>query len=419
MGEGPTGVALLEPANRLFVLDRFSNSIALVDAPALAKTGEIPLHDPSPAVVKQGRRFLYDGILSSGHGDAACSSCHISGDKDAIAWDLGDPTGSLAPYTTTSDNVRFVVPVGGQPVACDPSVCASHSGFDPQKGPMATQTLRAMLEPLHWRGDRATMNDFNPAFVGLLSAHDVGPVSGKPAGLTAADMETYRQFALGMRFPPNPNRKVDDTPRTRRCRPETVLTGNPTRGETIFNTFQTDANQPCASCHALPFGAAGGKLGGVAPQEPTTAPDAAALFNGNADLSPHSDLKIPHLRNLVDRTGFLFGPAAGPFPDVKSGFAFIHDGAVPNLPTFLSFSVINLTATDVKDVSAFMLAFPTGVKPAVGASLTIPAGAPPTGSAAEESPLTTLLPVGDLASASRHCELTATALSGDASARTG
>jgi DNA-binding beta-propeller fold protein YncE/mono/diheme cytochrome c family protein len=413
VGEGPTGVALLESKNRLYVLNRFSNSIALVDAPTLTKVGEIALHDPSSAVVKQGRRFLYDGILSSGHGDAACSSCHISGDKDGIGWDLGDPTGDLAPYNATNDNVRFVVPLGNQPTACDPSVCASHAGFDPQKGPMSTQTLRAMLEPLHWRGDRATMNDFNPAFVALLGAQDVGPVNGRPAGLSAADMETFRQFALGMRFPPNPNRNVDDTlPNASVPIPPTALTGNPSDGETKFNTLAADANQHCSACHALPFGAAGGKLGGVTPQEPTTAPDAAALFNGNADGSPHSDLKIPHLRNLVDKAGFLFGPPGGPYPDVKSGFSFVHDGTIPNIPTFLSINVFNLTATDVKDISAFMLAFPTGIKPAVGANLTLPQGTPPTGTASDESLLATLLSLGDLGNAARHCELTASALVG-------
>jgi hypothetical protein len=413
VGEGPTGVVLLESKNRLYVLNRFANSIAWVDAPTLTKVGEIALHDPSSAVVKQARRLLYDGILSSGHGDAACSSCHISGDKDGISWDLGDPTGSFAPYTTVNDNVRFVVPIGGQPTGCDPATCASHAGFDPQKGPMATQTLRAMLEPLHWRGDRATMNDFNPAFVGLLAAHDVGPVNGKPAGLSAADMESYRQFALGLSFPPNPYRMVDDSlPNANVPIPGTALSGNPTQGETIFNTFPTDANQPCTACHALPFGAAGGKLGGVTPQEPASAPAASALFNGNADQSPHSDLKIPHLRNLVDKAGFLFGPAGGPYPDVKSGFGFAHDGSVPNLPTFFSINVFNLTATDAKDVSSFMLHFPTGIKPSVGRSLTVPAGTPPTGTASDESLLSTLLTLGELTNAGRHCELTASALVG-------
>jgi DNA-binding beta-propeller fold protein YncE/mono/diheme cytochrome c family protein len=416
VGEGPSGVALLESKNRLYVLNRFANSIALVDAPTLTKLSEIALHDPSTQTVKAGRRFLYDAILTSGHGDSSCASCHISGDKDGISWDLGDPTGDFAPYATVLDNVRFIFPAGGQPVACDPSVCAVHQGFDPQKGPMATQTLRAMLEPLHWRGDRATMNDFNPAFVGLLGAHDSGPVNGKPAGLTAADMEAFRQFALAMRFPPNPNRNVDDTLPTSlvvldRPAPAGPILGNPARGESVFNTFATDANQPCVSCHTLPFGAAGGKLDGVTPQEPTVAPDAAALFNGNADQSPHSDLKVPHLRNIVDKPGFLFGPAGGPFPEVKAGVGFAHDGAVPNLPTFFSFSVFTLAAADVRDVSAFSLAFPTGTKPAAGRHLTCPQGAPPQ-VGCDETLLTTLLSVGDIASAGRHCELTATALGG-------
>jgi DNA-binding beta-propeller fold protein YncE len=415
VGEGPTGVALLESKNRLYVLNRFSNAIAVVDALALQKLAVVPLHDPSPVVVKNGRRLLYDGILSSGHGDAACSSCHISGDKDGLAWDLGDPGGDLAAYTQANDNVRFVIPQGGQATPCPASLCASHQGFDPQKGPMTTQTLRAMLEPLHWRGDRATMNDFNPAFVGLLGSHDVGPVNGQPAGLSAADMETFRQFALGMRFPPNPHRNVNDTLPTsllvlERPAPAGPLLGNPARGETVFNTFPADAGQPCVACHAHPFGTAGGKLGGVTPVEPTMAPDAAALFNGDADQTPHSDLKIAHLRNMYDKRGFVFGPAGGPFPEAKTGFGLVHDGSIPNLPTFFSIDVFNLTAADAADVSAFMLAFPTGVRPAVGRNLTCPPGAPPQ-TGCDEALLTTLLAVGDMASAGRHCELTASVLS--------
>ena len=413
VGEGPTGVALLESRNRLYVLNRFSNSVAVVDAPTLAKVSDIPLHDPSPAVVRTGRRFLYDGILSSGHGDAACSSCHISGDKDGLSWDLGDPTGTLAPYANLDDNVRFVVPVNGQPTTCDPAVCASHVGFDPQKGPMATQTLRGMLEPLHWRGDRPTMNDFNPAFVNLLGARDIGPINGKPAGLSASDMETFRQLALAFPFPANPNRNVDDTiPNVPVQVPGLQAPGNPTRGQSLFQTAPSDANQPCSACHALPFGAAGGRLGGVTPAEPTSQ-NAAALFNGMADQSPHSDLKIAHLRNIWDKPGFVFGPAGGPYPDVKTGFGLVHDGAIPNISTFLSFSVFNFASvTDLRDIASFVLHFPTDTKPAVGGNVTVPQGTPPTGSAADESLLSTLVSLGDAANAGRHCELTATALAG-------
>ncbi len=417
VGDGPTGVAFHEGKNRLFVLNRFSNSVATVDAPTLTKLGEVPLHDPSGADLRSGRRFLYDAIQTSGHGDIACSSCHISGDKDGIAWDLGDPPGALVSYATANDNVRFVAPVGNEPTACDPAVCAAHQGFDPQKGPMVTQTLRSMLEPLHWRGDRATMNDFNPAFVGLLGAHDAGPVNGKPAGLSAADMEAFRQFALGIRFPPNFYRNTDDTlptqfelpfPADNHGTPPNFVS-NPSRGLAVFDTFQTDGGQPCRACHAHPFGAAGGQLGGVTPAEPTPL-TAAALFNGNADQSPHSDVKIPHLRNMVDKPGLFFGTQANAY-DVKAGTGFVHDGSIPNLLTFLSIAVFNLTAADALDLAGLMLHFPTEFKPAVGRHLTCPQGAPPQ-AGCNETLLSTLTTLGDLANVNRHCDLTASALSG-------
>ena len=404
VGEGPTGVALREGAvARLYVLDRFSNSIATVDPAALRLLTTTALHDPSPDTVKVGRRHMYDGIDSSGHGDAACSSCHLSGDKDGLAWDLGNPQGAFVAYGTPGDNVRFF-PVD------DPNVSAAHKGFDPEKGPMTTQSLRGMLEPLHWRGDRPTMDSFNKAFVGLMGTADIGPINGEPAGLSAGAMEEFRQFALGMSYPPNPYRNVDDTV------PNAVVTipglpnpGNPAIGQQrFFGTAgaATDGNVFCVSCHQAPFGANGGKLGGLSPGDPPQ--DKAALFNGNLDLSPHSDLKIPHMRNLYTKFGPRFGTAAAP-GDQKSGFGMTHDGAIPDLNTFLSAAVFQITADDAKNISAFAMMFPTGMRPAVGRNLTVPAGAPPTGTAQDESLLATLLALGNLADPNRHCELVAAA----------
>lgn len=413
VAEGPTGVALLEGAQRLYVLSRISSSISVIDTASLSVVAEIPLHDPSAVTVKQGRRFLYDAIDGSGHGDAACSSCHISGDRDDLAWDLGAPDGGFQPYSAPNDNVRFVIPIGGQPTECDPNVCASHDGFDPQKGPMTTQTLRGMLEPLHWRGDRSTFEDFNQAFPGLMGTADIGPINGKPAGLPAPDMASFRQFALGLRFPPNPHRNLDDSlPTTDVLVPGSPVPGNPSTGEVIFNTFPTDAGQPCVSCHTHPFGAAGGKLDGVTPQEPTSS-DAAALFNGNADQSQHSDLKVAHMRNMYEKSGPVFGDHVQPPPLVRSGFGFTHDGGLPDLATFFSINVFNLTADQVADVASFSLHFPTGTRPAVGDQLTFPAGTPPTGTLREESRLATLIGLGDLADGTRHCELTASARVGE------
>jgi DNA-binding beta-propeller fold protein YncE len=420
VGEGPTGVALHEGVNRAYVLNRFSNSVAIVDAAALVKLSEIPLHDPSSSFVKSSRRLLYDGIDTSGHGDSACSSCHISGDLDGLAWDLGAPQGSFVPYSSTLDNVRFVQAdcLGGAPcpppVECEPgsTLCAAHDGFDPQKGPMATQTLRAMLEPLHWRGDRATFNDFNPAFVGLLGRADLGPINGKPAGLTAEQMEDLRQFVLGFAMPPNPFRNVDNTIPNSQIQPfGSPFVGNPVLGQSNFHQLLADALQPCDSCHHSVFGTAGGQLGGVTPSEPASS-TTTALFHGDADQSPHSDLEIPHLRNLYTKFGPTFGTVAAPL-DAKTGFGFTHDGAMPDLGTFLSINVFTLTPRQARDIATWLFTFETGTLPAVGRNVTLPPGSPPTGTTAEEALFATLVAFGNLTNAARHCELTASIVTGE------
>jgi DNA-binding beta-propeller fold protein YncE/mono/diheme cytochrome c family protein len=415
VGEGPTGVALDEAVDRLYVLNRFSNSIAVVQASTMVKTGEIALHDPSSTTVKTGRRLLYDGITSSAHGDAACSSCHISGDRDGLAWDLGNPEGDFVAYGTPGDNVRFVAPnpILNAPVECPtPQDCASHAGFDPQKGPMTTQTLRGMLEPLHWRGDRATMNAFNPAFVGLMGAQDIGPIDGKPAGLSAAMMELFRQFSLGITFPPNPYRNVDDTlPNAVVTIPGHPQSGNPTVGQSLFLSTKTDRNlSTCVSCHAPPFGTAGGKLGGINPGDPSTAE--AALFTGQADGQiRHNDVKIPHMRNLYEKFGPTFGTSGSP-TDSKGGFGVIHDGSVPDVLSFLSQSLFTITAQNARDLQMFLLHFSTGTKPAVGKEVSVPPGAAGLPGSPLEVLLATLIAKGNLADANRHCELTAAAVSG-------
>src|SRR5205085_2053170 len=132
----------------------------------------VGLHNPEPANVVAGRPILYDTSFSSSHGDSSCASCHIFGDFDSLAWDLGNPDDTVlnnpGPFTVGP----FINP-----------------DFHPMKGPMTTQSLRGMANhgPMHWRGDRTGGNDsgsgqpnagtfnedaafkkFNPAFVGLL-----------------------------------------------------------------------------------------------------------------------------------------------------------------------------------------------------------------------------------------------------------
>ena len=181
---------------------------------------------PSPPSVVAGRPFLYDAGQTSTNGEAACASCHIFGDFDSLAWDLGDPDGSVL----TNPN-PFRTPPGLS------STPTSHS----LKGPMTTQTLRGMANngPMHWRGDRtAGLNPggtpldahgaferFNLAFVGLTgmpghcsvtlsqACDDLTPCPGVElcVGLQGADMDAFTDFILQVMLPPNPIRALDSS----------------------------------------------------------------------------------------------------------------------------------------------------------------------------------------------------------------
>src|SRR5262249_29904327 len=102
VGGGPSGLALDEAHDRLYVMNRFTHDISIVSNASnpvtASETGVASLRfDPEPPAVRDGRPFLYDARNTSGHGDAACASCHIFGDFDSLAWDLSDPFGAVVP----------------------------------------------------------------------------------------------------------------------------------------------------------------------------------------------------------------------------------------------------------------------------------------------------------------------------------
>jgi len=414
VGAGPSGVALDEARDRLYVLNRISNSISVVQASSLARLADVPLHDPLPETLREGRHYLYDALRSA-HGDASCATCHVSADRDDLAWELGNPEADFVAYGVAPDNVRFVLPGRFRPTECvdlnpaDPFFCAAHDGFDPQKGPMVTRTLRGLLEPLHTRGDKPTVRDFNEVYVTLLGAPDVGPVDGKPAGLNAEDADRLRAFALGISFPPNPLIGPDGLiPDQTVPVPGTVFSGNPTPGLQVYLYQQSFGAEGCRGCHTTHFGAANGQLGGVTPTLPAS-PSTTALVSGEIVEIPANDMEIPDLRSTHEKIGSLTTAA---LPLARSGYGLGHDGSFPDLGTFLSKNVFSsLSATEIRNVAAFLaLRFPVDPRPAVGRHVTLPAGTPPTGTPAEEALLSVLLgSIGDGAHAGRFCELTAAA----------
>jgi YVTN family beta-propeller protein len=385
VGPGPTGVALNESDNRLYVLNRFDNTISTVDTGTNTQIATIGVagvaaFDPSPDVIKAGRKFLYDATLTSGHGDVACSTCHVFSNFDNIAWDLGDPQGTFVNYSSISwDSFAFLG--------------ASTSGFDPMKGPMTTQTLRGLLntEPFHWRGDRQNFQHFNGAFVGLMgmngncrnrttgvgsetpcSSNAQCTISGESClGLSTADMNAYTAFIETVNFPPNPFRNLNNTMPSSMTVPNqsgggATTTGNPNNGQNAYTNVLLDAGAlSCNNCHQI---TAGGMFDNGTNM---------SLFNGNAE-GESQDFKIPHLRNMYEKVGFDVirpGLQSGSGNNIgtatqKKGFGFIHDGAV-SLTEFLAAPVFESSTQQERDLFAFMLAFPTESAPCNGRQQTV------------------------------------------------
>jgi len=393
-GGGPTGLVLDEDRGQLYVMTFFDNGISILDTAAKTETAHLKMHTPEPPSIVTGRRFLYDAKLTSSHGDSACASCHVFGDFDSLAWDLGNPDGKVidnpGPFNSTLLNL-----VTGQ--LMEPI-------FHPMKGPMATQSLRGMANhgPMHWRGDRTGGNDapsaepdsgtfderaafaqFNGAFPDLLGRHTV---------LSQAEMNAFTDFILRVTYPPNPNRPLNN-----------VLTPDQEAGRRLFDTVNcgipsapefNGAVLTCTGCHTI---------------DPNANPGSAApgLFGSNArgsfDFNPQL-FKAPHLRNLYQKVGKFGSPENPGFlggdngfkGDQVRGYGFLNDGSLDTVFRFVhgvSFSEI-FNGPDSNSIpegpegeiqrhqlEAFILAFPTNLAPIVGQQITLTASSSATVSA--------------------------------------
>jgi YVTN family beta-propeller protein len=313
---GPRGLALHAAAARLYVLNRISNTLSVVDTTARQAIAEIPIgsFDPTPAAIRAGRGFLYDARLS-GNGTGSCAACHVDADMDFLAWDLGDPGGQM----------QTVVQNGNE------------YPMHPMKGPMTTQTLRGLagMEPFHWRGDRADFAAFNGAFDSLMG--------GSP--LSDPDMAAFTAFINTIRFQPNPNQNLD------RTLPASFLGGNPTAG---LNTFMNEIYRfpfTCNTCHRISPG-------------PGTA-NGIQFVQGQ--IQP---FKVPHLRNVYQKIGMnnRWGGIS------VNGFGLLNEGSAPNVYELVSQSQFHNFANDTArklNLTAFVMCFDTGTAPAVGYDTTL------------------------------------------------
>ncbi len=365
VGEGPTGVVASHSAERIYVLNQFDASISIVDTGSQTEVDRVSFFDPTPAAIKQGRKFLYDTHLTSGLGQASCASCHVDTRMDRLVWDLGDPAGDMVGLDRNDDPDTLTMNLGGG-IDGPPD---DFTDFHPMKGPMKTQTLQDIIgkEPLHWRGDRAGIEHFNGAYISL---------NGDDETLTTEEMQQLKAYLATIHFPPNPYRNIDNSLPTHVALDDfygggrfddkgvALPPGNAQRGlDELFRPFDRGicgGQTSCVTCHSLPSGVG---MNATYDRRTNTYEPIPIGADGNAhhlliqtDGSVQKTFKASQLRNLYDQTGYDLTQQRS-----LSGFGIQHDGAIPNLAVY--FESLAFTPDDTQDVAdlvALMLAFSGG-----------------------------------------------------------
>ena len=354
LSEGPAGLVLDEGRQRLYVLNRFSANLGVVDTGTLGVISNVAFFDPTPASIKTGRKHLYDTRRNSGLGQVSCASCHPDARFDRLAWDLGDPRGEPGS-----------APGSGFP-------------FNPMKGPMVTLTLQDIIVPeeftammpLHWRGDRADIESFNITFTDLLA---------KDAQLTTNEMQEFKAFLSTIHVAASRFRNLDDSMPTNLPLPglygvnsegipnRTPLpNGNAIEGQNRFFNDSFDGRFAlttgrCATCHN--FSSGRGLEGDFL----------------HVEREPNRFFRPSQLRSLSEKLGMDRSST-----NSRAGFGFRFDGRSDTLTSLLAdvFRVTNNQA--IADVTAFLLTIPgsgigtdytrddnQGVHAAVGRQLTV------------------------------------------------
>ncbi len=327
VGQGPTGIVLnavgtnASSPTLAYVFNRFDATISVLSlaatTPGSAEVARVALsYDPTPQDIRDGRPLLYNTQLFSGLGQISCGSCHVDGRTDRLAWDLGDPTSQPevissqpAAINGSSSGVTLRDMQTGGAITQVASV-TEH----PMKGPFLTMTLVDRMQSpfLHWRGDRANLAAFSPAFVAL---------QGGAAQPTTTQIANMQAFLATLRTPPNPFRTITNQYPTEIAVPGPrnvpYRTGNAVVGAQEFEAG-------CRSCHP------GNTNRGY-------------LFVNNAAFGINQLRNPPTWQDFYRRDGLWFSdPTAS-----TSGFGFQPDGTFD--------STQNLSRDDA--MMAFMYAF--------------------------------------------------------------
>jgi len=302
-GGGPAGLVLNETDNLLYVLTRFDNAISIVDTRTNTEISRVQMYNPEPDHIVKGRQYHYDASLTSSHGDSSCALCHVFGDMDQLAWDLGDPGANAVLNPSSAD-----YPGGPSDLAINHEnfglPISPH--FAPVKGPMVTQSMRGMANhgAMHWRGDQTggnleadgsrennvqpDMGIYNERLAFSKFNNTFKVLQGRSTRLSTEAMNEFTDFALELTYPSNPIRHLDDS-----------LTPAQQAGKDFFfdSTKVVDTVFNCSGCHVVDRDFNKGM---------TNKPGVFGTDGRNTFAFIQQFLKIPHLRNIYNKVG-MFG----------------------------------------------------------------------------------------------------------------
>ena len=204
-GGGPPGLVLDEANDRLYVLDRFDNTISVVDTIGQTEVSTEPLHNPEPANVVDGRPVsLRRDAQHSSNGEASCSSL-------PRLWRFRQSR------LGSRQSGRRRTHVNNMPVN-NPVVGHRLQGFPSDEGPdddANPARHEANHGAMHWRGDRSVGffgND--PRRGALVSTTSSSPLtvcsattaSSRPPRCSSSPTSCSTSF-----LPPNPIRPLDNS----------------------------------------------------------------------------------------------------------------------------------------------------------------------------------------------------------------
>jgi hypothetical protein len=392
---GPRAMALKvsgipnDPNDRLYVYNHLEHSFTVVkpafdvaNLPSAIIKFVTIAKDPTPAYIKDARKFLYSTKLSGGK-TVSCASCHIDGHTDFLAWNLSDDTTSFPAQAT---------PPSGEP----PAALGPNFG---QKGPMQTQSLRGLVnfevaqdaiqdkyfsnKPYHWRGDRATFNDFNGAFDKLMGL-STPPLSDSPTNPNDP-IDELRRLVNSIHYPPNPLQQTTRMYSGSLGNPQdlTNLPGQPVASGALmglkqFHIGPFDAGLSCVHCHSLPDGS-------------NSRLTETFSYIGYDPALPDQSIETAQLRSIVQKDRLVIrvppsGPAAefqvGSGPISTGEFGLFHTGKTTGNPIVGSqstdgfiniFDVSNPGLFDRPAMNQFLRELDVGVAPMIGNVRTIDA----------------------------------------------